>query len=151
MKPFMEERGWKNAVYYEEGLARSLQVSAMPTTVVFGKNGIGGQPHERLQSGQFCRRVDRPDQRDNSGGREVTLREAAERREPQGRSRRNSGREAGTNCFPRAAPARSRSRRNSGGVRADRTAHKPSVKSSPRCWAFQQYNYLIDEQYLSFH
>ncbi len=39
VKPFLEERGWKNAVYYEGGLARSLQISAMPTTVVFGKDG----------------------------------------------------------------------------------------------------------------
>ena len=39
VKPFVEERGWKNAVYYEDGLARTLRVSSIPTTVVFGRNG----------------------------------------------------------------------------------------------------------------
>jgi thiol-disulfide isomerase/thioredoxin len=39
VKPFVQERGWKNAVYYEDGLARTLRVSSIPTTVVFGRNG----------------------------------------------------------------------------------------------------------------
>jgi thiol-disulfide isomerase/thioredoxin len=39
VKPFVDEQGWKNAVYYEDGLARALRVTSIPTTVVFGKNG----------------------------------------------------------------------------------------------------------------
>lgn len=39
VKPFVEERGWKNTVYYEDGLARALRVSSIPTTVVFGRKG----------------------------------------------------------------------------------------------------------------
>jgi thiol-disulfide isomerase/thioredoxin len=39
VKPFVEEQGWKNPVYYEDGLQRILRVSSIPTTVVFGKDG----------------------------------------------------------------------------------------------------------------
>ncbi len=39
VKPFVDQQGWKNAVYYEDGLARTLRVTSIPTTVVFGKNG----------------------------------------------------------------------------------------------------------------
>lgn len=39
VKPFLEEQGWKNAVYFEDGLARALRVSSIPTTVVFDKTG----------------------------------------------------------------------------------------------------------------
>lgn len=39
VKPFVAEQNWKNAVYYEDGLARALRVTSIPTTVVFGKDG----------------------------------------------------------------------------------------------------------------
>jgi len=39
VKPFVEEQGWKNPVYYEDGLQRALRVSSIPTTVVFGRDG----------------------------------------------------------------------------------------------------------------
>jgi thiol-disulfide isomerase/thioredoxin len=39
VKPFLAAQGWKNAVYFEDGLSRVLRVSSIPTTVVFGKNG----------------------------------------------------------------------------------------------------------------
>lgn len=39
VKPFLAEQGWTNAVYFEEGLSRTLRVSSIPTTIVFGKDG----------------------------------------------------------------------------------------------------------------
>jgi thiol-disulfide isomerase/thioredoxin len=39
VKPFVEEQGWTHAVYYESGLARTLRVSSIPTTIVFGRSG----------------------------------------------------------------------------------------------------------------
>jgi thiol-disulfide isomerase/thioredoxin len=39
VQPFVEEQGWTHAVYYDDGLARALRVSSIPTTIVFGKNG----------------------------------------------------------------------------------------------------------------
>ena len=39
VKPFLAEQGWKNAVYFEDGLSRTLRVSSIPTTIVFAKDG----------------------------------------------------------------------------------------------------------------
>ncbi len=39
VKPFLAEQGWKNTVYFEDGLSRTLRVSSIPTTIVFGKDG----------------------------------------------------------------------------------------------------------------
>ncbi len=39
VKPFVESHGWKQEVYYDDGLARTLRVTSIPTTVVFGKDG----------------------------------------------------------------------------------------------------------------
>ncbi len=40
VQPFLEQQGWNPArVYYEDGLSKALRVTAIPTTVVFGRNG----------------------------------------------------------------------------------------------------------------
>jgi thiol-disulfide isomerase/thioredoxin len=39
VKPFVQEHEWGPNVYYEDGLARVLRVSSIPTTVVFGRDG----------------------------------------------------------------------------------------------------------------
>jgi len=39
VKPFMQSQNWGQTTYYEDGLARLLQVSDIPTTIVFGKKG----------------------------------------------------------------------------------------------------------------
>lgn len=39
VKPFMQSQNWKQKVYYEDGLTRLLQVSDIPTTIVFGAKG----------------------------------------------------------------------------------------------------------------
>jgi len=39
VKPFLAEVGWKDRVYFEDGLARALKVSSLPTTVVIGRDG----------------------------------------------------------------------------------------------------------------
>jgi thiol-disulfide isomerase/thioredoxin len=39
VKPFLDEVGWGNTGYFEDGLSRTLRVSSIPTTVVFGKRG----------------------------------------------------------------------------------------------------------------
>lgn len=40
VEPFLSEQKWsKNNVYFEDGLSRTLRVSSIPSTLVFGKNG----------------------------------------------------------------------------------------------------------------
>jgi len=39
VKPFIEQHGWDNKVYYEDGLSRALRVTSIPTTIVIGRNG----------------------------------------------------------------------------------------------------------------
>jgi thiol-disulfide isomerase/thioredoxin len=39
VKPFLESQKWSQKVYFEDGLTSLLQVSSIPTTVVFGKKG----------------------------------------------------------------------------------------------------------------
>jgi thiol-disulfide isomerase/thioredoxin len=39
VEPFLEEQMWSRDVYYEDGLGRLLEVSSIPTTVLFGKSG----------------------------------------------------------------------------------------------------------------
>jgi thiol-disulfide isomerase/thioredoxin len=39
VKPFVEEQNWNQQVYFEDGLSTNLRVSAIPTTIIFGKNG----------------------------------------------------------------------------------------------------------------
>ncbi len=39
VKSFLADVGWKNAVYFEDGLSRTLRVSSIPTTIVFGRDG----------------------------------------------------------------------------------------------------------------
>jgi thiol-disulfide isomerase/thioredoxin len=39
VKPFLEENHWNNAVYFEDGLSRMLQITSIPTTIVVDKHG----------------------------------------------------------------------------------------------------------------
>jgi len=39
VQPFLEEQKWDPRVYYEDGMARLLQVSNIPTTILFNRNG----------------------------------------------------------------------------------------------------------------
>jgi thiol-disulfide isomerase/thioredoxin len=39
VKPFLEEEKWKDPVYFEDGLARALQIASIPTTIVLDKQG----------------------------------------------------------------------------------------------------------------
>src|SRR5580693_1682196 len=39
VKPFIESHQWTQKVYFEDGLQSLLQVSSIPTTVIFGKKG----------------------------------------------------------------------------------------------------------------
>src|SRR5258708_16481569 len=39
VKPFLDEQKWSQKVYFEDGLANLLQVSSIPTTIIFGKKG----------------------------------------------------------------------------------------------------------------
>ena len=39
VKPFMESQKWTQKVYFDDGLQSLLQVSSIPTTIIFGKKG----------------------------------------------------------------------------------------------------------------
>src|SRR5580704_11366726 len=39
VKPFVESQKWAQKVYFDEGLQTLLQVSSIPTTIIFGKHG----------------------------------------------------------------------------------------------------------------
>jgi len=39
VKPFMQSQNWNQKVYFDDGLASLLQVSNIPTTIIFGKKG----------------------------------------------------------------------------------------------------------------
>lgn len=39
VKPFMEAQKWTQKVYFDDGLQGLLQVSSIPTTIIFGKKG----------------------------------------------------------------------------------------------------------------
>jgi thiol-disulfide isomerase/thioredoxin len=39
VKSFVDEQNWSEQVYFEDGLSANLRVSAIPTTIIFGKNG----------------------------------------------------------------------------------------------------------------
>jgi thiol-disulfide isomerase/thioredoxin len=39
VKPFLDEQKWNQKVYFEDGLSSLLQVSSIPTTIIFGKKG----------------------------------------------------------------------------------------------------------------
>jgi thiol-disulfide isomerase/thioredoxin len=40
VEPFLKEVMWDRNVYYEDGLGRMLQINSIPSTVLFGKNGM---------------------------------------------------------------------------------------------------------------
>ncbi len=39
VKSFVDEQNWTQQVYFEDGLSSNLRVSAIPTTIIFGRNG----------------------------------------------------------------------------------------------------------------
>jgi len=39
VRPFLEAAKWNSKVYFEDGLAQTLRVSSMPTTIIFDKRG----------------------------------------------------------------------------------------------------------------
>jgi thiol-disulfide isomerase/thioredoxin len=39
VEPFLKENKWTQAVYFEDGMARKLAISSIPTTLVVGRNG----------------------------------------------------------------------------------------------------------------
>jgi thiol-disulfide isomerase/thioredoxin len=39
VKPFLESQKWTQKVYFEDGLSALLQVSSIPTTIIFGQKG----------------------------------------------------------------------------------------------------------------
>jgi thiol-disulfide isomerase/thioredoxin len=39
VEPFLEEQGWSKQVYYDDGLARHLRISSIPTTIILDRNG----------------------------------------------------------------------------------------------------------------
>jgi thiol-disulfide isomerase/thioredoxin len=39
VEPFLRENGWRQQVYFEDGLSRFLQVTAIPTTVIVNRQG----------------------------------------------------------------------------------------------------------------
>ncbi len=39
VKPFLESQNWTQRVYFEDGLMNLLQISSIPTTIIFGKKG----------------------------------------------------------------------------------------------------------------
>lgn len=39
VKPFLTEQGWTHPVYFDDGLSNLLQVSSLPTTVIFNRKG----------------------------------------------------------------------------------------------------------------
>ncbi len=39
VKPFLAEVKWNDPVYFEDGLARALKISSIPTTIVVGRDG----------------------------------------------------------------------------------------------------------------
>ena len=60
--PFLKQLSWTNSVYFEDGLSRLLNVTQIPSTIVFSKKGeIGGRINgfiaERFES-QLVERID---------------------------------------------------------------------------------------------
>jgi thiol-disulfide isomerase/thioredoxin len=39
VKPFLDEVKWAGPVYFEDGLARALKITGIPSTVVIGRDG----------------------------------------------------------------------------------------------------------------
>jgi thioredoxin-related protein len=39
VEPFLAEQKWDKSVYFEDGLARVLNVTSIPTTILFDKEG----------------------------------------------------------------------------------------------------------------
>ncbi len=63
VRPFLAELGWKDAVYFEDGLERFLQVTNIPTIIVIDKRGDLVSRIPGLIPGKFVdmlvRRIDR--------------------------------------------------------------------------------------------
>ncbi len=39
VEPFLKEQDWKAPVYFEDGLARMLHITSIPTTIVLDRHG----------------------------------------------------------------------------------------------------------------
>lgn len=39
VRPFIDAQRWTKTVYFEDGLSAALRISAIPTAMIFGKNG----------------------------------------------------------------------------------------------------------------
>jgi thiol-disulfide isomerase/thioredoxin len=39
VSPFLKDNQWSNAVYFEDGLTRMLQITSIPTTIIVDKRG----------------------------------------------------------------------------------------------------------------
>ena len=39
VKPFLEAQKWNQRVFFEDGLARALRITSIPTTIVIDKRG----------------------------------------------------------------------------------------------------------------
>ena len=39
VQPFLKDNHWTNAVYFEDGLSRMLQITSIPTTIIVDKHG----------------------------------------------------------------------------------------------------------------
>jgi thiol-disulfide isomerase/thioredoxin len=40
VKPFLDAQGWTGRVFFDDGLQTLLQVSSIPTTLIFSKEGV---------------------------------------------------------------------------------------------------------------
>ena len=39
VEPFLKQNNWDSRIYFEDGLARILQISSIPTTIIVDKRG----------------------------------------------------------------------------------------------------------------
>jgi thiol-disulfide isomerase/thioredoxin len=39
VQPFIEENGWDDTVYFEDGLSRTLKITSIPTTIIVDRRG----------------------------------------------------------------------------------------------------------------
>jgi len=62
VEPFLKEQDWKQAVYFEDGLARMLRITSIPTVIILDRRGevasrMNGFSAERF-AGQLIERID---------------------------------------------------------------------------------------------
>jgi thiol-disulfide isomerase/thioredoxin len=57
VKPFLEKQRWNKSVYFEDGLSALLRVSAIPSTIIFGKDGKLASRINGFVPGQFTEQL----------------------------------------------------------------------------------------------